>query len=132
MKAKKGIDGVYDFDALVVEPRMARVGGEVVDVSVIPVAVTLALAKHSDKTKEEIIAAAKADSEGMLRKMCQMVSDVCMTSNPKLTVEFLMKHLDQPRLNAFTKFVLMPVADEAERLLENDEGNDPTDETQSA
>ena len=132
MKAKKGTDGIYDFDALVVEPRLARVGGEVVDVAVIPVAVTLALAKHSDRTKEEILQAVEANAEGQIRKMIQMVSDVCMPNNPKLTVEFLMKHLDQPRLNAFTKFVLMPVADEAERLLEDDEGNDPTDETQSA
>jgi len=131
MRAKKGTDGVYDFDALVVEPRLARVGGEVVDVSIIPVAVTLALAKHSDRTKEDILKATEADAEGELRRICQMVSDVCTPNNPKLTVEFLMKHLDQPRLNAFTQFVLMPVTDEAERLLEEGEGNAETDEPQS-
>ena len=130
MRAKKGTDGVYDFDALVVEPRLARVGGEVVDVSVIPVAVTLALAKHSDRTREDIIKATDADAEGEMRKMLQMVSDVCIVSNPKLTVDFLMQHLDQPRLNAFTKFVLMPVTDEAERLMEGGGGNAETDEPQ--
>jgi len=130
MRAKKGKDGIYDFDALVTEPRLARVGGEIVDVSVIPVAVTLALAKHSDRTKEEILRDTEKDAEGMMRKMLRMVSDVCTPSNPKLTVDFLMTHLDQPRLNAFTKFVLMPVADEAEAMLADEEGNAKTDEPQ--
>ena len=130
MRAKKGTDGIYDFDALVTEPRLARVGGEVVDVSVIPVAVTLALAKHSERTKEEILKLVDADVEGEMRKMCQMVSDVCTPSNPKLTVDFLMEHLDQPRMNAFTKFVLMPVAEEAERFLADEAGNAKTGEPQ--
>jgi len=119
MKAKKGADGIYDFDALVTEQRLARIGGEVVDVSTIPVAVTLALAKHSDRTKEEILADTKQDAESVMREMLQMVSDVCRPSNPKITVEFLMENLDQARLNAFTKFVLMPVSEEAEEI----EGN---------
>lgn len=129
-RPKAGTDGVYDFDALVHEPRLARVGGEIVDVSIIPVAVTLALAKHSDRTMEEIVKATEADAEAELRKMCQMVSDVCAPNNPKLTVEFLMKHLDQERLTAFAKFVLMPVTDKAERLLEEQGGNAVTGESQ--
>jgi len=135
MRAEKGTDGIYDFDALVREPRLARVGGEIVDVSVIPVAVTLALAKRSDMTKEEMLEATKANPAEELRKVIQLVSDACVPSNPKLTVEFLMANLDQDRLNAFTRFVLNPVTEEAERLAAasvapGDEGNAKTGEPQ--
>jgi hypothetical protein len=111
---KKGADGVYDFDALVHEPRLARVGGEVVDVSIIPVSVTLELAKFSDRTKEEIMAAAAGDAEGELRRVVGLVSEVCMRSNPKFTVDFLMKHLDFEKIKAFNKFVLQPVEEPEE------------------
>jgi len=108
---KVGSDGIYDFDTLVPEPRMVRVGGEVADVSVIPVAVTLALAKFSDRTREQVLAAAEEDAEGELKRVVQMVSDVCCVSNPKLTVEFLLKHLSFEKIRAFNKFVLSPVED---------------------
>ena len=127
MRAQKDAQGIYDFDALVVEPRLARVGGEIVDVSVMPVAVSLALAKRADMSKEEMLAAATADSEGELRRVLKLVSDVCVVSNPKVTVDFLMSHLDGPKLTAFTKFVLQPMADKAEEFEEP--GNAATDET---
>ena len=129
MKAQKDAQGIYDFDALVVEPRLARVGGEVVDVSMMPVAVSLALAKRADMSKADMLAAAEADSEGEMRKMLQMVSDVCTPSNPKLTVDFLMAHLDNNKLMAFVKFVLQPMADKAEEFEEV--GNAVADETTS-
>ena len=129
MKAQRDEHGIYDFDALVVEPRLARVGGEIVDVSMMPVAVSLALAKRADMSKEEMMSAATADSEGELRKLLKMVSDVCVVSNPKLTVDFLMSHLDNNKLMAFVKFVLQPMADKAEEFEEA--GNPKSDETTS-
>jgi hypothetical protein len=111
---KKGADGVYDFDALVHEPRLARVGGEIVDVAIIPVSVTLALAKFSDRTKEEIINAAEEDAEGELRRVVGLVSAVCVASNPKLTVDFLMEHLSMEKLRAFNQFVLQPLEEASE------------------
>ena len=122
MQAKKGTDGIYDFDALVREPRLAKVGGEIVDVSVIPVAVTLALAKRADMSKEDILKAAHENPEAELRAVIQLVSDACIPSNPKLTVEFLMAHLDQEQLNAFARFVLNPVTEKAEELAASGEG----------
>jgi hypothetical protein len=116
---EKGADGVYDFDALVHEPRMVRVGKELADVSMIPVAVTLALAEYSDRTREEIVAAAEEDAKGELRRVLGMVSTVCMVSNPKFTVEFLMKHLTFEKVRVFNKFVLAPVEDVGEDEKEN-------------
>ena len=112
----KGTDGIYDFDALVHEPRVALVGGEKVDVSIIPVAVTLAMAKFADRTRDEVLLAAEEDAEGELRRVLGLVSDVCIPSNPKFTIEFLMQHLDIERLKCFNEFVLKP-------LRKSDEGN---------
>jgi hypothetical protein len=125
MRAKQDKKGIYDFDALVVEPRLARVGGEVVDVSVIPVAVTLAMSKYQSRTREEIEAEAEADPEAGYQKILQLVSDVCIRSNPKFTVEFLMDNLDTARFSAFVQFVLYPVKETEEP---GDEGNPTTDE----
>jgi len=129
MRAKQDSQGIYDFDALVIEPRLARVGGEVVDVSVIPVAVTLAMAKRQDMSKADMLAAAEKDSDAELRHLFQLVSDVCIVSNPKLTPDFLMKHLNMAKFSAFMKFVLQPMTDKAEEFLE--EGNAKTGETTS-
>jgi len=129
---EKGTDGVYDFDALVVEPRWARVGGEKVDVSIMPVAVQMELAKFSGRSKEEIIQASIDDPAGELHKTLSMVSRVCLQSNPKFTVDFLMEHLDHARLVAFAQFVLFPfeakAAEIAESIEDDDSGNgDPAE-----
>jgi len=112
----KGTDGIYDFDALVHEPRVALVGGEKVDVSIIPVAVTLAMAKFADRTRDEVLAAAEEDPEGELRRVLNLVSNVCMPSNPEFTVDFLMKNMDMEKIRCFNEFVLKP-------FKESDEGN---------
>jgi len=128
---KKDAQGIYNFDTLVVEPRIAIVGGEKVDVSTIPVAVSLAFAKLADRTKEEILEIATTDPEGEMRRMFELVSDVCVVSNPKITPEFLMKHLDYKKFNVFMKFVLQPMTDKAAEFSEGDEGNEETGETSS-
>ena len=112
----KGTDGIYDFDALVHEPRVALVGGEKVDVSIIPVAVTLAMAEFADRTRDEVLAAAEEDPGGELRRVLNLVSNVCMPSNPKFTVDFLMNNMDMEKIRLFNEFVLKP-------LRESDEGN---------
>ena len=124
---QKNEQGIYNFDAIVIEPRVVQVGGEKADVSMIPVAVSLALAKRADMSQEDMLAEAKADGEGSLRRTLQMVSDVCVVSNPKMTVDFLMQHLGGPKLTAFVKFVLQPMTDKAEEFEEP--GNAATDET---
>lgn len=124
---QKNEQGIYDFDAIVIDPRIVQVGGEKADVSMIPVAVSLALAKRADMSQKEMLAEAKADGEGALRRTLQMVSDVCVVSNPKMTVDFLMQHLGGPKLTAFVRFVLQPMTDKAEEFEEA--GNPKSDET---
>ena len=126
---QKNEQGIYNFDAIVIEPRVVQVGGEKADVSMIPVAVSLALAKRADMSKEEMFAEAEADGEASIRKTLQMVSDVCIISNPKFTVDFLMKHLGGPKLNAFIEFVLRPTRRKVEEALGSEVGNAKTDKT---
>ena len=123
--------GIYNFDTLVIDPIICELGGERADVSMMPVAVTLALAKRADMSKEEMLAEAEADGEASLRKTLQMVSDVCVISNPKFTVDFLMKHLGGQKLNAFIEFVLMPTRRKIDEALGSEKGNSKTDETTS-
>jgi len=129
MRAKQDAQGIYDFDALVIEPRLARVGGEVVDVSTIPVGVVLRMAKFQDR--DVAVAEAERDANGTMAEMFQMVSDVCVVSNPKITPEFLMAHLNYAKFAVFMKFVLSPMTDKAEEFMEAEEGNAATDEAQS-
>jgi len=127
---QKNDKGIYDFDAMVIEPKIVKIGGEQADVSMMPVAVSLAMAKRSDMSRAELLAEAKADGEASLRKTLQMVSDVCVVSNPKMTVDFLMQHLGGPKLTAFVKLVLQPMADKAEEIeKESGKGNAKTDKT---
>ena len=107
MRAQQDSQGIYDFDALVIEPRLARVGGEVVDVSTIPVGVVLRMAKFQDR--DAAVAEAERDANGTMAEMFQMVSDVCVVSNPKITPEFLMAHLNYAKFAVFMKFVLSPM-----------------------
>jgi len=131
MQVQKNEQGIYNFDTLVITPVICELGGERADVSMIPIAVTLALSIRADMSKEEMLAEAEADGEASLRKTLQLVSDVCVISNAKFTVDFLMKHLGGPKLNAFVEFVLMPMKAKAAKFLEAGEGNAPTDEAQS-
>ena len=142
MRVQKNERGVYDFDALVIEPRVAVVGGLDVDVSMIPVAVTLRMAALHDRyaafaTKKELEAEIEHDPVGELEQMWQMVSDVCIVNNPKFTVEFLKNNLSYAKFTAFMKFVLRPINDKADEMLqaldkpESEEGNAEADETTS-
>ena len=143
MRVQKNERGVYDFDALVIVPRVAIVGGEEVDVSMIPVGVTLRMAALHDRykafgTKADLEAEIEQDPMGELEQMWQMVSDVCIVSNPKFTVEFLKSKLSYAKFTAFMKFVLQPVNDKAEEMLEalddapaSEPGNAESDETTS-
>ena len=127
---QKNEQGIYDFDAIVIDPKIVKVGGEKADVSMMPVAVSLALAKRSDMSRAEMMAEAKSDGEASLRRTLQMVSDVCVVSNPKMTVDFLMQHLGGPKLTSFVKFVLQPIDDKDEEFEEpSGKGNPKSDET---
>ena len=116
MVVERGPDGVYDFDAIVLEPRVCRVGGELVDVAGIPVAVTLQLAAFSDRPVGKLVKDVELNAEGELRRMLGMVAQVTTKNNPKVDEDFLIEHLDYERLAEFSRFVLYPVREKAEAV----------------
>ena len=129
MQVERNEEGIYNFDTLVSKPRIAQVGGEKMDVSIIPVAVTLAMAERADRTKEEILKITEVDAKAEMLELFQLMSNVCIQSNPKITRDFLMEHLDPEKFVVFMKFVMYPMKEKAEEFLE--EGNAATDEATS-
>ena len=131
MRVEQNEQGIYNFDTLVSKPRIAQIGGEKVDVSIIPVAVTLAMAERDDRTKEEILKITKADAKAEMLELFQLMSDVCVQNNPKMTRDFLMKNMNPEKFVVFMQFVMNPMYAKAAKFLESEEGNAATDEAQS-
>jgi len=125
----QGKDGIFDFEELVVEPRLVRVAGEVADVAIMPVGVVLAIAKMSDRTPAEVRAAAELDGEAEIRKVAHLISQVCISSNDKFTPEFLMENLTGAKFRAFSKFVMQPYIESVPDEEEAEPGNPDTDES---
>jgi len=131
MRIEQNAEGIYNFDTLVSKPRIAEIGGEKMDISIIPVAVTLAMAERDDRTKEEILKITEADAKAEMLELFQLMSDVCISSNPKITRDFLMKHLNPEKFVVFMKLVMSPMREKAAEFLESEEGNPAPDETTS-
>jgi len=129
MRVEQNEQGIYDFDALVTTPRIAQIGGEKVDVSIIPVAVTLAMAEREDRTSAEILLISKDVAKTEMLELFQLMADVCTPSNPEVTRDFLMAHLNPEKFAAFISFVMHPMHEKAAKFLESDKGNAETDET---
>lgn len=104
--------GIVDFDVIVPQERLARIGGEVVNVATIPTRVTLEMARLADK-KDQL------EGGDMFDKLIALISSACVVNNPKVTEEFLLDKTTFESLAAFIDFVLNPITEKAEALLEN-------------
>jgi len=129
MKVEMNEQGIYNFDTLVSKPRIAEIGGERADVSIIPVAVTLAMAEREDRTPAEILLISKEVAKAEMLELFQLMADICTPNNPKMTRDFLMAHLNPEKFAAFISFVMHPMHEKAAKFLETEEGNAETDET---
>ena len=129
MKVEMNEQGIYNFDTLVSKPRIAEIGGERADVSIIPVAVTLAMAEREDRTPAEILLISKEVAKAEMLELFQLMADICTPNNPKMTRDFLMAHLNPEKFAAFISFVMHPMHEKAAQFLEADKGNAETDET---
>lgn len=101
--------GIRDFDIIVPKERLARIGGEVVNVATIPTRVALGLARFADTKNQE-------DSGEMFEGVIKLISLACIKSNPKVTPEFLMDNTTFESVSAFIEFVLNPVQEKAKNL----------------
>ena len=108
MDEEKG--GIRDFDVIVPKERLARIGGEVVNVAIIPTRVTLELARFADK-KDQL------GNGDMFDKLITLISSACIGNNPKMTQEFLLDKTSVESLTEFIEFVLSPITDKADSIL---------------
>lgn len=99
------IGGITDFDAMMPEPRHARIGGKVIDVTLIPAQLALDIARFADASQR-----GEMDNETTLNRMWTLVTEVCKKSDPTVTVEWLLANTTCERLFAFADFVIEPLS----------------------
>lgn len=92
-----------DFNKIIPEVRIAKLGDEEIDVSKIPSRVSLELAIFRDKVLT------MKSSEEQQRKSLEIVAKVCQVKNPKITVDWLLDNTHYEQLIEFIDFVLEPI-----------------------
>lgn len=98
---------IRDFDKVVQAARLARIGGEEVDVTKIPSRVTLEMVKFADVSDE-------ISSEEKFYRTLDLVAKACTPSNPKITADWLLDNTDFDQMMDFCEFVLEPIRKRAE------------------
>ena len=109
---------IVDFDKLSAEPRIAIVGGERIDVSMIPTRQTLEIARFYDSAQD-----GQMGSEEALTQIVGILGKICSKNNPKVTADFLLDNLPFTALRKFVLFIIEPLSEEGE--LETDEKGNP-------
>lgn len=105
-------DIMKDFDTIAPPKRIARIGGEEVDVSVFSTRATLKLIEMTD-SPEKI----RSFEEGKnIESFVEVVATACQHSNPKITADWLMDNVDMFTLVEFSKFVLEPIIRKLEEM----------------
>jgi len=96
--------GIFkDFNKIIPEVRVAKLGDEEIDVSKIPSRISLELAIFRDKVMT------MKSSEEQQRKSLEIVAKVCQVKNPKVTVDWLLDNTHYEQLIEFIDFVLEPI-----------------------
>lgn len=99
---------IKDFNRLIPETRIAKLGGKDIDVTRIPSRVTLQLAQYADDVAE-----GKLTPKEQFVNALEPVAAVCKLTDPDVTVDWLLDNTDFAQLSEFTKFVLEPIMQQA-------------------
>ncbi|TQD25110.1 hypothetical protein [Methanolobus vulcani] len=105
-------DIMKDFDTIAPVKRVARIGGEEVDVSVFSTRATLKLIDMTD-SPEKI---QNLENGKNIESFVEVVATACQRSNPKITADWLMDNVDMFTLVEFSKFVLEPIIQKLEEI----------------
>lgn len=97
---------IKDFGKVVRPQRKLLLAGEEIDVSVIPSRVAIEMTQLADQQDKS--------SEDTFMQAVDLVSRVCQSKNPKITVDWLLDNTDFELLMDVIDFVLEPVKHRAE------------------
>ena len=95
-------DVIKDYDKVVYPKRIAILGGEKIDVTIVPSRVALEVAIFRDKIF-------KVKSEDSFNDLVEIVAKICRLSNEKITSRWLLDNTHIEELNDFLTFVLEPI-----------------------
>lgn len=99
-----------DFDILAPPKRIAKIGGEDIDVSLMSARVSLKFVSFADKYNFGNTSLTSADFKPeMLDDMVEIISLICKKSNPKITSDWLLDNLELPVLIEFMQYVFEPM-----------------------
>ena len=96
-----------DFDILAPDKRTAKIGGEIIDVTIVPAIAALKFIDFSKKygvKKIEGMPAGGFDSE-MIGSILEVVELICQKSSKKITSDWLLKNVDIKVLMKFIQYV---------------------------
>lgn len=85
---------IKDFDVLAPPKRLAKIGGEEVDISFIPTRIALEFMAFSDFKEEGF-------KPEMFQKIVDVTAKLCLRSNPKMTADWILDNVDPVTLMQF-------------------------------
>ena len=95
--------GIFkDFNKIIPEVRVAKLGDKEIDVSKIPSRISLEMAIFKDNVL-------KMSSEEQQNTSLGIVAKVCQISNPDITVDWILNNTHYEQLLEFIDFVLEPI-----------------------
>lgn len=108
-----------DFDAISPKKRLAKIGGEEVDVTIFSTRATLKLLEYSQKNKF-MEARRPGDlpdfSPEQFEGIAEVVAVACQRSNKTITTDWLMDNTDPVTLIEFVKYVIGPITERLKTL----------------
>lgn len=99
-----------DFDILAPPKRIAKIGGEDIDVSLMSARVSLKFVTFAEKYNFLNTSLTTADFKPeMLDDMVEIIALICKKSNAKITSDWLLDNLELPVLIEFMQYVFEPM-----------------------
>jgi hypothetical protein len=107
-----------DFDVLAPPRRVAKIGGEEIDVSLMSARVALEFVKFSGKYNFNSAKGLKTDDfkPEMLEDMIRIIAMICKKSSEKITADWLLDNIELPTLIEFMRFVFEPMTSRMKSL----------------
>lgn len=106
-----------DFETISPKKRIARIGGEEIDVSAMSSRITLEFVVFANKYNFGENDLSKADFQpDMLKDMVDIIALVCQKSSKKITADWLLDNLELPVLIGLMQYVFEPMTSSMKNL----------------